>query len=121
MKNAKALAALVLCGLLGSAMLYAQADRGAITGIVTDPQGAVIPDAEIQITNVNTGVATTVRTSGTGNYTTPPLIIGMYEMRLEQSGFQVFVAVGLRAHEAAPPHRVNDVRTPTVVVSRAED
>ena len=96
MKNAKAFAALVLCGLLGSAMLYAQADRGTITGIVTDPQGAVIPDAEIQITNVNTGVATTVRTSGTGNYTTPPLIIGMYEMRLEQSGFQVFVAVGIR-------------------------
>ena len=96
MKHAHTFGALVLCGLLGTAMLFAQADRGIITGIVMDPQGAVIPGSEIQVINVNTGVVTTVQTSGTGNYTTPPLIIGTYNMRLEQPGFQVFTAVGIR-------------------------
>lgn len=61
-----------------------------------DPQGAVIPGSEIQITNVNTGIVTTVQSTGTGNYTTPPLIIGTYNMRLELPGFQVFTAVGIR-------------------------
>ena len=34
---------------------------------------------------------------------------------------QVLVAVGLCAHEVAPPHRINNIHTPTHIVSSVED
>jgi hypothetical protein len=45
----------VLLSLLLSFCLFAQADRGTLTGTVTDPQGAVIPEAKISIRNSQTG------------------------------------------------------------------
>lgn len=83
--------------LLGASLpLWGQADRGIITGIITDQQGATVPDAPVRITNSNTGVVTMVRSSGTGNYTTPPLIIGVYEVRVEMAGFKTFAVTGIR-------------------------
>ncbi|MGI8989166.1 MAG: carboxypeptidase regulatory-like domain-containing protein [Bryobacteraceae bacterium] len=77
-------------------LLFGQADQGVITGIVSDPQGTEVPNATVVITNSATGVATTVKTSSAGNYSTPPLIIGNYEVRVEVPGFKVFSAKGIR-------------------------
>lgn len=41
---------------------------GVITGVVSDPAGAVVPNAPVQAKNTNTGVVTPVATSATGNY-----------------------------------------------------
>src|SRR5262245_47364321 len=79
-----------------SVPLWAQADRGIITGIITDQQGANVPNAPVKVTNSNTGAVTSVQSSGGGNYTTPPLIIGVYEVRVEMSGFKTFTASGIR-------------------------
>ncbi len=76
--------------------VWAQADRGVITGIVTDQQGSPIPDAPIQIRSADTGVVTSTVTSSTGNYTTPPLIIGTYSVSLQVTGFKAFTASGIR-------------------------
>ena len=72
--------------------LFAQADRGVITGIVTDKQGAAIPNATVSIKDSNTNVVTNVRTTDSGNYSTPPLIIGTYEVTIKTTGFRTFHA-----------------------------
>ncbi len=72
--------------------LFAQADRGVITGIVTDKQGAAIPNATVSIKDSNTNVVTDVRTTDSGNYSTPPLIIGTYEVTVRTTGFRTFHA-----------------------------
>jgi len=71
--------------------LYAQfADRGIITGVVTDASGAAVPDAKVTITNQNTGASTVVGTNSAGNYSTPPLTLGRYRVDIEKQGFKLF-------------------------------
>jgi hypothetical protein len=50
--------------LLGAACLEAQNITGSILGLVTDPSGAVIPGASVELTNTNTGLVRKVTTSG---------------------------------------------------------
>ncbi len=83
---------LALLFAVSSISLFAQADRGTITGIVTDPQGAPIANAVVSIKDSNTGVVTNVNTSDSGNYSTPPLIIGTYEVTVKTAGFKAFHA-----------------------------
>src|SRR6185312_11772171 len=65
---------------------------GSIQGTVTDPNGAVIPNAAVTITNKATGQAIKVTSSGSGTYTSGPLLPGSYEVRVEAQGFQTQVA-----------------------------
>ena len=67
------------------------ADRAIITGLVTDSSGASIPDAVVTAIQQSTNVKTVVGTSGAGNYTTPPLILGSYTLQIEKAGFKVYV------------------------------
>ena len=62
--------------------LFAQA-VGSITGTVTDPTGAVIPNVKITATRVETGVAQSTVTTGAGTYTLPRLIVGTYNVTAE--------------------------------------
>lgn len=62
---------------------------GAITGIVSDSSGAVIPNARVTITNTGTGVvARTLETNASGIYTAEGLPVGSYIVAVEASGFQ---------------------------------
>jgi hypothetical protein len=61
---------------LSALKLFAQADRGVITGLVTDQQGAPVPNAAVVVKDSRTGVVTNVTATASGNYSTPPLIIG---------------------------------------------
>ena len=63
-------AALLLFGLKGST-LHAQ-NLGSIVGLVTDKSGAVVPNAEVKITDQNTGLARTFTTNESGNYALRP-------------------------------------------------
>ncbi|MGH9612665.1 MAG: carboxypeptidase-like regulatory domain-containing protein, partial [Bryobacteraceae bacterium] len=53
---------------LTAATLSAQSNQGTITGTVSDPAGAVVPTAQIEIKNTATGVIYRGGTSGTGNF-----------------------------------------------------
>lgn len=64
---------------------------GSIQGTVTDPNGAVIPNAAVTITNKATGQALKVNTSGSGTFTSGPLVPGNYEVKVEAQGFQTQV------------------------------
>jgi hypothetical protein len=70
----------LLCVLLVFGAAYAQTDRGKITGTVTDPAGAVIPNAALEAKNLQTGTVFNAATSTTGNYTLDQLPIGMYQV-----------------------------------------
>ena len=69
---------------------FAQSDRGTITGTVADSTGALVPNANITLTNSNTGTKSTTATTGTGNYTVLALPAGTYTLTIEQSGFSKY-------------------------------
>lgn len=64
---------------------------GSIQGTVTDPNGAVVPNASITITNKATGQSSKISSGGSGTYASGALIPGEYEVRIEAKGFQTQV------------------------------
>jgi len=91
--NNKVLAAigLITLLLLIPLSLQAQVNAAAIVGTVTDPSGAVVPNATVTIKNVNTGIARTAPTNTTGEYLFTYLQVGTYQVTVEASGFRTFV------------------------------
>src|SRR3954454_16522560 len=75
------------CLLLLSGFGAAQESRGTLSGHVTDTSGGVLPDAQVRITNKQTGVASTVRTNDSGLFTAPFLIPASYDVVVEKAGF----------------------------------
>ena len=68
---------------------------GSIDGTVSDPNGAVVPQAKVTATNTATGVQTTVETSQGGVYAFPVLPPGPYTITVKQAGFKTFVREGI--------------------------
>ncbi|HYP09721.1 MAG TPA: carboxypeptidase-like regulatory domain-containing protein, partial [Bryobacteraceae bacterium] len=82
-------------------MAFAQESRGTIVGRVTDPTGATIPAATVEVTNKAQGVKQTLTTNDAGLYQASYLIPGVYEVVVVATGFkrtvrEVNVAVGDR-------------------------
>ncbi len=69
----------------------AQAGRGSISGAVTDPSGAVVPGAQVELLSKATGVKLHTVTSGAGLYTFISLNPGAYQVTLTQKGFSKVV------------------------------
>src|SRR5262249_52397483 len=78
--------ALLFISLL-SLTVSAQTFRGTILGTVSDPNGALVAGAKITVKNMNTGLERSTTTDNAGNYTVAELPIGLYEVRVENSGF----------------------------------
>lgn len=70
-----------------AAFAQSGATGGVIEGTVTDPSGAVVPNATITAKNVSTGLARTTSTDAAGYYRIPALPVGEYEVTLEAQGF----------------------------------
>lgn len=96
-KLARGLAALgaVAFALSFCVPLEAQVSGGTISGTVTDSSGAVIPNAQLSVRNVATGVATTAVSNADGLYTVPNLLAGTYEVTVSASGFKTEVRSGI--------------------------
>ena len=67
----------------------AQTFRGTILGTVTDPNGAVVPNATVTAKNLGTGIERSTKTDDFGNYTLAELQTGTYEIKVQGSGFQI--------------------------------
>ena len=65
----------------------AQTIFGSFHGTITDPSGAVIPDATIQITNIGTNASRTVESNNVGYYTITQIPPGQYSFSVSKSGF----------------------------------
>jgi hypothetical protein len=73
----------------------AQTDRGTITGTITDPAHAVVPNATIHAKDTATGAEYETAATATGNYTLPLLLAGTYELTVTANGFQRYIQRGI--------------------------
>ncbi|HEX4951026.1 MAG TPA: TonB-dependent receptor [Blastocatellia bacterium] len=69
----------------------AQSNTGSIVGTVKGTDGAVIPNATVTITNQLTNRQFVVTTNGDGNYVSPPLTVGAYQVEAKMAGFKTAV------------------------------
>jgi Carboxypeptidase regulatory-like domain/TonB-dependent Receptor Plug Domain len=83
--------AVALAVLLLPANLHAQA-VSRINGEVTDQAGAMVPEAKVTVTNVDTNVSQTSTTTSAGTYLVIDLIPGTYSVKIEKTGFKTFVS-----------------------------
>ena len=94
----RAILALAITVQLSPAM-FAQSDRGTITGTVLDASGASVP-AAITITNTATGVEYSSVATNTGNYTVPQLPAGRYNLTAAAPGFSQYTQEGITVQVA---------------------
>ena len=83
---------------------------GAISGTVTDPQGAVIAGAQIRVANLETGETRVVESSSSGTFVVPLLPPGVYGVQVSRTGFML---------ASFPKVRVNTTETVALNASLA--
>lgn len=86
--NRLAVFALAAIALLWASPAYGQSDRGTLTGTVTDPTGAVVPNAKITATNLSNGEVREATSTDSGSYTIPELGADSYSLNVEAQGFK---------------------------------
>src|SRR5579883_2663992 len=101
--RARAARILLALGIVSSGKLNAQGSTSAtLLGTVTDSSGAVIPNASIQVKNVDTGRVQQAPADGQGRYTIADLPVGNYEAQAAAQGFQTVVRWGITLTVGAP-------------------
>src|ERR1700736_6764178 len=68
----------------------AQTFRGAINGTVTDPSGAVVPNATVKATESATGIDHTTTTTSDGAFAFQDLPLGFYKVTVTATGFPAY-------------------------------
>jgi outer membrane receptor protein involved in Fe transport len=76
-------------------LAVSQTSRGTVTGIVTDPSSATVPNATVEIANVQTGVARTTTTNEAGLYRFDAVDLGEYTLKVTMAGFQTYSHHGI--------------------------
>ncbi len=92
------------CALIAMLLALAPAGRGqdnaTITGTVTDPTGAVVPNAAINLVNPATNQMRQDTSNSAGSYRFPNVGVGTYTLSASASGFQKFSRTGIVVHPA---------------------
>jgi hypothetical protein len=84
-----------VCMLLIAGGLFAQGDRGSITGTIADASGAAVANAALLVRNTETGANYQTASTATGNYTLSELPVGSYELSAAVPGFKKYVRSGI--------------------------
>jgi hypothetical protein len=82
----------------------AQAVFGQIIGTVTAPDGAVVPNATITVTDVAKGTSTAFVSNGVGQFTADHLIPDIYDVKVSASGFKTFTQTGIQVFADTSPN-----------------
>ncbi len=88
-------AAALLAAFLFTGWLRGQRTSASISGVVTDPSGALVAGANVTVTQVATAAPATVRTGAEGFYVLSNLQPGAYRLRIEVAGFQSYERTGI--------------------------
>lgn len=96
------LAVLLVCMSLGNAA-WAQEFRGTISGSVMDSNGAMIPGAEITVTEQSTGTVNHTTSDNAGQYVVPFLLPGTYNITVTKDGFSNLQHAGIQLHAQEHP------------------
>jgi hypothetical protein len=83
---------ILLCLALGATAVFAQEPTGAVEGTVTDPQGAVVPNASVTVRNAATNFSRTTNAGDNGHYRISQLPPGTYEVKVSGTNFKTSVA-----------------------------
>jgi Carboxypeptidase regulatory-like domain len=106
-----------------STALYAD-DGGKVMGTVKDQSGAVVPNAEVDLTSKSTGVSQNTKTDSEGAYTFPLVPVGTYMLAVRAAGFNPVEHDGLviNIHSVVEQDSILAVgdQTQTVTVNDSE-
>ena len=92
----------LLCALsLQMSLVALGQSTAALSGTVTDPSTAGVPNAKVVATNQATGVASATQTDAVGSYLFPSLPIGVYRIEVSCSGFQTATVANLKLEVAS--------------------
>jgi hypothetical protein len=94
MKSAK-----LALGVLAFAYAAFGQTGGTMTGVLSDPAGAVVPNAPVQARHTESGVVYQAATSATGNYTFSELPAGTYEIDVTAPGFKKYTRTGITVQQ----------------------
>ena len=67
---------------------FSQVESGRFVGSISDPQGAVVPNATVKATNVGTNIVQTATTNSGGDFVITPVAAGEYKLSISAPGFQ---------------------------------
>jgi outer membrane receptor protein involved in Fe transport len=67
-----------------------------LRGVILDQQGGAVPNANVTATNENTNISVTTKSSTTGVYTFPDLLVGSYTLKAEAAGFRGYSRTGIQ-------------------------
>lgn len=81
--------------LMGLPLTARASVSGSISGTVTDPSGAVVPNATATVTNTDTGLRQAVAADAKGFYSFPGLPIGRYALDVQIAGFRPYRRTGI--------------------------
>ncbi|MBV8812557.1 MAG: TonB-dependent receptor [Acidobacteriaceae bacterium] len=86
-----------------AAMAFGQAVSGNISGTISDPSGAAVPNATVTITDLDRGAVYHVQSSSDGNFSQTHLLAGHYQVTVESPGFGKFTANAMVEIDATTP------------------
>jgi carboxypeptidase family protein/TonB-dependent receptor-like protein len=104
--NARIIAVAALVALMLSGVSYGQRTTATFAGILTDPSGAVLPGAEVQLINEGTNAVTTQLTSEIGEFLFDFVPAGTYTLKISLPGFKTYES------RAIPLGAAQNVRRP---------
>ena len=78
-----------------STSAWAQVTSGSLTGVVSDPTGAVVPGAKVELTDANKGYDYPTTTDAVGHYAITNLLPSSYKLSVEAAGFKTYVRDGI--------------------------
>jgi hypothetical protein len=95
MKNFVVWSCLLVAALFLGSQTSAQEISGSVRGTVVDPSGAVVSNASVTATQVETGLTRTVQSDSQGAYIFVELPVGHYRLETEAKGFEKYVQRGI--------------------------
>lgn len=81
-------------------LIWGQEDRGRISGVVSDPTGAIVPSAIVTLRNEATGVVVGAKADAAGAYLFELLNPGLYSLQIQATGFKQFHVQHIRLEVA---------------------
>ena len=98
---------------------WGQVNNASLTGLVTDPSGAVVVGAKVTLTNTATNVEQATTTTASGYYDFPVVQVGRYRLKVEHQNFQTGVSdvtleVGEHGRQNVPLKIGSSLETVTV-------
>ncbi len=102
---------------------FGQSQNATLDGQVIDKTGAVVPNAEVTVTQTDRQLSNTIKSDGEGRFAFPNLSPGMYDLTVKASGFQTYLQkqIQLLANQAASINPTLDVGNTTSTIEVKAD